>query len=262
MLTSIRGLIAATVLVGCGLTAVPAYADEETAPPSEVTVSGNVALVTDYRFRGLSLSGGDAAIQGTINVNHSSGFYVGAWASNLEDSAVYGNMELDVYGGWTGEISSGLTADVGLLYYVYPNGNVGDANVFEPYASLSTTMGPVSAKLGVAYAWEQNSLGGDDNLYVFTDLGAGIPNTPISLSAHLGYTSGALSPKFLTSLIAASDEEDASLIDTGGGFDYSVGASYAVTEKLSVGVSYVGVEGYSYDSFSNDAVVGTLKLSF
>ena len=63
MLTSIRGLIAASVLLGCGLTAVPAFADEETAPPSEFTVTGNAVLVTDYRFRGLSLSGGDPAIR-------------------------------------------------------------------------------------------------------------------------------------------------------------------------------------------------------
>jgi uncharacterized protein (TIGR02001 family) len=250
MLTSIRGLIAASVLLGCGLTAVPAFADEETAPPSEFTVTGNAVLVTDYRFRGLSLSGGDPAIQGSINLNHSSGFYVGTWASSLEDSPVYGNMEIDVYGGWTGEVTSGLTADAGLVYYVYPNGKVGDGNYFEPYASLSTTFGPATAKVGVAYAWKQNSLGGDDNLYVYTDLGAGIPDTPISVSAHLGYTDGALSPKLLT------------LESTDGGFDYSVGATYNITKNLSAGVSYIGVEGNSIDSFSNDSVVGTLKLSF
>ena len=207
-------------------------------------------LVTDYRFRGLSLSGGDPAIQGSINLNHSSGFYVGTWASSLEDSPVYGNMEIDVYGGWTGEVTSGLTADAGLVYYVYPNGKVGDGNYFEPYASLSTTFGPATAKVGVAYAWKQNSLGGDDNLYVYTDLGAGIPDTPISVSAHLGYTDGALSPKLLT------------LESTDGGFDYSVGATYNITKNLSAGVSYIGVEGNSIDSFSNDSVVGMLKLSF
>lgn len=249
MLTSIRGLIAATLVFGCGLTAAPAFADE-TDPPADITVTGNVQVVTDYRFRGLSLSAGDAAVQGTINVNHSSGLYIGGWASSLEDTPVYGSMELDLYAGWTGQIASGLTADVGLLYYVYPNGSVGDANVFEPYASLSTTLGPATAKLGVNYAWKQDSLGGDDNLYVYTDFGLGVPNTPLSLSAHLGYTDGALSPNLLT------------LKNTDGGFDYSVGATYGITKNLSVGVSYVGVDGNSIDSFSNDTVVGTVKLSF
>lgn len=251
MLTSVRGLFAATLLAGCGLAATPALADE-TAPPSDITVSGYVQGVTDYRFRGISLSGGDFALQGSINVNHSSGLYVGTWASSLEQdsSDIYGNVEVDVYAGWTGELTPGLTADVGLLYYVYPNGGTGDGNVFEPYASVTAGIGPATAKFGVAYAWEQDSLGGDDNLYLFTDLSAGIPETPVSLSAHLGYTDGALSPKRLTSA------------GNGGGFDWSVGATFNITPALSVGASYVGVEGNSIDSFSNDAVVGTLKLAF
>ncbi len=251
MLTSIRGVLAATALTGSILAANPALADEAD-PPKDITVTGNVAFVTDYRFRGLSLSGGDAAVQGMINVNHSSGFYVGAWGSNLEQDAldVYGNMELDVYGGWTGEVAKGVTADVGLLYYVYPSGSVGDGNVFEPYASLSTTFGPATAKVGMAYAWKQDSLGGDDNLYVYTDLGVGIPNTPVTLNGHVGYTSGALSPNRLT------------LKSMDGGWDYSVGATASLSKNLSIGVSYVGVDGNSIDSFSNDAVVGTLKFAF
>lgn len=249
MLTSVRGLFAATLLAGCALAATPALADE-TDPPSDVTVTGSVALVTDYRFRGLSLSGGDFAVQGSVNVNHSSGFYAGAWASSLEDSPIYGSTELDVYAGWTGQIASGVTADVGLLYYVYPNGNVGDANVFEPYASISGSLGPATAKVGVAYAWKQDSLGGDDNLYLYTDWSLAVPETPLSVSAHLGYTDGALSPKLLTG------------VSTSGGLDYSVGAAYQITPALSLGVSYVGVEGASIDSFSNDAVVAMLKASF
>lgn len=260
MLTSIRGLTAATVLAGSALAAVPAYAEEETAPPSEVTITGNVALVTDYRFRGISLSGGDPAIQGAINVNHSSGLYVGAWASSLEESLGYGSTETDIYAGWTGPLGSAVTADVGLLYYVYFNSGVGDdLNVFEPYASLSTTLGPVTGKVGVAYAFKQDSLDvfdldgdgeGEDNLYLYTDLSAGIPNTPISVSAHVGYSDGALSPKLLT------------LQSFDGGFDYSLGATWNITKSLSVGATYVGVDGNSFDGFSNDTVVGTLKFTF
>ncbi len=251
MLTSVRGLVAATVLAGSAFVAVPASAEDETAPPSEFTVTGNVALVTDYRFRGLSLSGGDPAIQGSINLNHSSGLYVGTWASSLEEDLGYGSIETDIYAGWTGPLGSSVTADVGLLYYAYFNSGVGDdLNYFEPYASLSTTLGPVTGKLGVAYAWTQDALGGDDSVYLYTDLSTGIPNTPVSLSAHLGYTSGALSPKRLTGL------------SPDGGFDYSLGASFNITKNLSLGAQYVGVDGNSIDSFSNDTVVGTLKLSF
>jgi uncharacterized protein (TIGR02001 family) len=252
MLTSVRGLVAASLLVGCGLAATPALADETDAPESDITLSGNVALVTDYRFRGLSLSAGDFAVQGQINVAHSSGLYAGIWASSLEQDLfdVYGSMETDFYAGWSKEVASGLTADVGLTYYVYPSGSFGKGNYFEPYASLTKAVGPATVKVGAAYAWKQDSLGGDDNLYVYTDLGAGIPDTPVSVSLHLGYADGAQSPKVLTG------------VSTGGGFDYSAGATYAITDKLSIGASYVGVDGASIDGFSNDAVVGTLKLSF
>ncbi len=249
MLTSVRGLFAASLIAGCGLAATPAFADE-TDPPPEVTITGNVALVTDYRFRGISYTAGDPAVQGSININHKSGLYAGIWASNLEDSAVYGSIETDFYAGWTGAVADGLTADVGLVYYVYPNGSVGDGNVFEPYASLTKTLGPVSAKVGVNYAWKQDSLGGDDNIYVATDWTLGVPNTPVSIAAHLGYSDGALSPKVLTGA------------GPGGGWDYSVGASYAITKSLSASVTYVGVDGTSIDSFSNDAVVAQLKYAF
>lgn len=249
MLTSVRGLLAASLVVGSAMAATPAFADE-TDPPADVTVTGNVSLVTDYRFRGISLSGGDPAIQGAINVNHSSGLYAGVWGSSLEDSDVYGSLETDFYAGWTGEVSPGLTADVGMTYYVYFNGNVGDANYFEPYVSLTKTLGPVSAKAGAAYAWKQDALGGDDNLYLYTDWTLGVPNTPVSIAAHLGYTDGVLSPKVLTGA------------GTGGGWDYSLGASYAVTSNLSASVSYVGVDGASIDSLSNDAVVASLKYAF
>jgi uncharacterized protein (TIGR02001 family) len=264
MLTSIRGLLAATVLAGAALAATPALADE-TAPPGEFTVSGNVALVTDYRFRGLSQSSGDPAIQGGITVSHRSGVYVGFWSSSTDfgvvgptADAVYGNQELDIFGGWTGPIGSGVTADVGLLYYAYPSGHVGKAEFFEPYASVSTTLGPATAKVGVNYAWKQEALnfnGGnkDDNLYVYGELGGGIPNTPLSLSAHLGYTSGALSPKFATGVTTTHYS---------GGLDWNVGATFNITPKLSLTGQYVGVEGNSIDGYSNDAVVGTLKLSF
>ena len=263
MLTSIRGLIAASVFLGCGLTAVPAFADE-TDPPSAFTVTGNVALITDYRFRGLSQSAGDPAIQGGINLNHSSGFYVGVWSSSIDFSnlgpvpdAVYGAQEVDLFGGWTGSVASGVTADVGLLYYAYPNGHIGKAEFFDPYVTVSTTLGPVTAKVGANYAWKQAALnfdggGNDDNLYLFGELSGGIPKTAISLAAHLGYTKGALSPKFATGVSAGYD----------GGLDYSLGATYGITPNLSAGVSYIGVDGASISGYSNDAVVGTLKLAF
>jgi len=249
MLTSVRSLLAATVLAGSALAATPAFAQDEEATPG-LSVSGNVALVTDYRFRGVSLSGGDMALQGGIDLGIDQGFYVGTWASSLVGGTPYGELEVDVYGGWSGDVAPGVTVDVGLLYYLYPTGDTGiDTDYFEPYASIATTVGPVSATLGAAYAWDQNSLGDNDNLYVYTDFELGIPKTPVTVTAHLGYTDGVLAPP----LLAGTGDDS--------GLDWSLGASTTLIGGLSLGVSYVGVEGPSIDGFTDDAIVGTLSFS-
>lgn len=65
-----------------GLSAVPAAA-QDTAPPKPVTVSGSVGLVSDYRFRGVSQSDENLAVQGGFTIAHESGLYIGTWGSNL-----------------------------------------------------------------------------------------------------------------------------------------------------------------------------------
>lgn len=198
----------------------------------------------------MSLSGGDPAIQGGITVGHASGFYVGAWSSSIRGGAVYGEQELDVFGGWAGEVTPGVKLDAGLLYYAYPGGHVGDADYFEPYASLSAAVGPATAKVGVAYAWKQNSLGDLDNLYVYGRLDAGIPGTPLSVFGQVGYTDGPLAPDILA---GGTDKN---------GLDYTVGASATVFGPLSLSVAYVGTEGASVDSLTDDTVVATLTATF
>ena len=184
MLTSVRSLMAATVLAGSVFVAAPAAAQD-------IEISGNAAIVSQYRFRGVDLSGGDPAIQGGIDFGLPSGFYVGTWGSSLdEDSVGFGHTELDVYGGWSSEISPGVTFDVGAIYYLYPNAGPGDFDALEFYSSLGFEFGPADLEVGVAYSPKQDSLGGTDNLYIYTDASVGIPDSPISLSAHLGYTDG------------------------------------------------------------------------
>ena len=87
MLTSFRGLMAASLAMASISLATPAMAQsEDEAASSSITASANVALTTDYRFRGISQSGGDPALQGGFDVAHDSGFYVGTWASSILNS--------------------------------------------------------------------------------------------------------------------------------------------------------------------------------
>ena len=246
MLTSVRSLLAASFCAACALVAVPAAAQDV---GTEFTVSANASVVSEYRFRGVDLSGGDIAIQGGLDLGHSSGFYVGTWGSSLdEDTVGFGHTELDVYGGWSSSLTDTVSVDVGIIAYLYPNAPAGDYDYFEGYGSLGFGLGPADLSVGVAYAPKQDSLGDEDNFYVYGDAGFGIPNTPLSLTGHLGYTDG-----FLT------------FTDDGKAFDWSVGASYALNDSFSLGLSYVGAEGdYApgdYE-FTDDAVVFTLGASF
>lgn len=270
MLTSKRGLLAATIFAGLTLSAAPAFAQsadisdvelDRTNEPvlasdanfaggdSGFEFSANVAMVSEYRFRGVDLSGGDIAIQGGVDIAHSSGFYVGTWGSSLdEDTVGYGHTELEVYGGWTGDVTEGVSVDVGVLAYLYPNAGPGDFDYYEFYGSLGFSMGPAEATVGVAYAPDQDSLGDTDNLYLYTDVGIGIPSTPLTVTGHLGYTDG-----FLT------------FTDDGDAFDWSIGVEAAVAGPVSVGVSYVEAEGdflsTDYD-FTDGAIVFSVSASF
>lgn len=307
MLTSIRGLTAATLSAGILLSATPAFASEitseipadqespETIAPSSalieaativsdvtatedgivlastvekaiqpvdskkassvagesgLTFSGNVALTTDYRFRGVTLSDGSLAVQGGFDVGHSSGFYVGTWASSLDETTVgYGSTELDIYGGWSGDLTDGLSADIGVIGYLYPDAGPGDFDYVEFYGSLSFAIGPASLTGGIAYAPEQNSLGMTDNLYLYTDVGIDIPDTPITLTGHIGYTDG-----FLTFTLDSK------------AVDWSVGAEVALSDNFSLSAAYVGVDGDllvdPLRTFTDDAFVVTLGASF
>jgi uncharacterized protein (TIGR02001 family) len=164
--------------------------------PAGLTFSANAAVVSEYRFRGINLSGGGPALQGGVDVTHTSGFFAGTWASTLDNATVgYGDVELDLYGGWSGEIAEGLTATVGVIAYVFPDAPASGFNYYEVYGSLGFILGPVSTTVGVAYDPQQNGLnfGGlqRDNLYLYTNVSTPIPTTPLTVTAHLGYTDGA-----------------------------------------------------------------------
>ncbi|MEE4455002.1 TorF family putative porin [Novosphingobium resinovorum] len=225
--------------------ATPAMAQEEA--PSEFTATGSVGIVTDYRFRGVSQSDKNIAVQGGVSVAHASGLYVGTWGSNLAGWGTFGgsNTELDIYGGFATEVSSGVTLDVGLTWYMYPGGS--DITDFaEPYVKLSGEVGPGKVLVGVAYAPKQEALGrwtlnadGDgynpgaksDNLYIWGDVSSALPNTPVTLKAHLGYSDGnsGLGPN------------GTSVAPTGSYMDWMLGADVAVG-PVTLGVAYIDTD--------------------
>lgn len=106
----------------------PALASAQSA--SEHSVSGNMAIVSDYRYRGISQSFLLPAIQGGIDYSHKSGVYVGNWNSSVSGN-LYNNgagAEMDFYGGWKGGVAPDIVLDVGLLQYYYPGAKIGATN--------------------------------------------------------------------------------------------------------------------------------------
>ena len=103
-------------------------------------VTGNMSLVSDYRFRGLTQTFEEPALQGGFDYAHSSGLYVGNWNSSISDDFFSGApLEMDFYGGYKGTAGD-FGYDVGLLYYYYPGSNlpgVGKIDNTEIYAGVS-----------------------------------------------------------------------------------------------------------------------------
>ncbi|MGX6649190.1 TorF family putative porin [Maricaulaceae bacterium MS644] len=186
------------------------------------TVEGNVAVVSDYRFRGVSLSDQSIALQGGLDLGWESGFYVGLWGSSIEPVGS-SELELDLYAGYGGETASGLGYDVGALVYTYPDQS--DAHYLELYGSLSQTFGVVANTVGVAWAPEQDNIGGDDNLYLYYAGETAITGVEgLSLGFGFGYETGAFGD-----LDGDGDDK----------WDWTVGLTYASSIGLDFGVAYI-----------------------
>lgn len=116
------------------------------ATPASAELSANVALTSDYVWRGISQSANDPAIQGGFDFAHESGVYAGVWGSNVDwwESVDGGtdneeDLEIDVYGGYAAELGNGVGYDVGFIAYMYP-GAVADVDFNEVYVGASYGM--------------------------------------------------------------------------------------------------------------------------
>ena len=173
----------------------------QTAAPAEPesTLAFNAGVVTDYRYRGISQSRKDPALQGGVDYADKSGFYVGAWGSTIkwitDAGAKDGNVEIDLYGGYKGAVGD-VAYDVGFLRYQYQGNTYGikngtfpgyvDANTNEIYGAA--TVGVVTAK----YSYATSNLFGnkDSKGSYYFDLSAALDlGDGYSLTPHLGYQS-------------------------------------------------------------------------
>jgi uncharacterized protein (TIGR02001 family) len=192
-----KSLITTAVL---GALAAPSFVfAADAAPAPDLTVTYNVGLYSQYIFRGLTQTDRKPALQGGVDLTHSSGFYLGAWGSNIswlrdpngptavEADTYYtkgGNLEVDLYGGFrhTFEgIGSGVGIDIGVLQYWYPGtlrANWADANTTEVYGALSYgwLQGKVSGVVSSeAWGWGKPTTTDDARGTYYAELNANLP---------------------------------------------------------------------------------------
>ncbi len=208
------------------------------APAPAYTISYNVGLYSQYVFRGLTQTSEKPAIQGGVDYAHASGFYAGAWASNiswLEDMPAYQNssLELDIYGGYANTIgSTGLGYNVGVLQYIYPgnkNAGVKAAETTEVYGALSYKW--LQAKMSVVASNGAFTSDKADGTY-YAELNANYPigETGVTVNAHVGRQE-------YTGHTGATDNDIYSYTD------WKLGATKAFSNGVNVGGYYTDTNG-------------------
>jgi uncharacterized protein (TIGR02001 family) len=214
----------------------PAYAEKSAdAQVNAFDLSTTISVVSDYRFRGISLSNKKPAVQASVDVSHKSGVYASVWGSTISN---YGgaNFEVDAALGWKNTVGP-VTLDLGGTAYLYPGGTA--VNAFETYAYVGKTIGPAQLRAGIVYAPKQKNLGGADNIYFTADARVGVPKTPFTVTASVGHEHGAFAGP------------------TGNKWDWSFGAEYT-RAPFTLGFSYVDTNIADVDDPSHVAKAGII----
>ena len=231
-----KKMILATAIAA---TFVTGFAHAEDAKPDN-EVSFNAAVVSDYRYRGLTQTRFDPALQVGADYTHNpTGLYAGTWLTNIKwiKDAVNsnastagqgkGSVEWDIYAGKRGDIGGGFTYDVGGLYYYYPSNNndliAKNANTFELYGQIG--YGPGYFKYSQSLT---NLFGANNSKYSqYYDLGANFDvGYGMTLGLHLGHQDVRGNPA------------------TASYTDWKVGVSKTFEELagITLGAAYVGTD--------------------
>jgi len=200
--------------LAAGLLCAASGLHAQTAGPdaSPHSVTGTLSLVSDYRFRGISQSWRQPAVQAGIDYTHASGLYLGNWNSSVSSNS-YNNgasLESDLYGGYRFPLAQDVTADAGVLFYLYPGARLNSAPATPSGNRYDNTelyfgiaRGAFNAKLSyavtdyfglnggtAAYAyWSALPARGSSRGTTYLDLNYGVDlGHQLTLNLHLGHT--------------------------------------------------------------------------
>jgi len=237
--TTLATALAATIAPACAM----AQTIETGADSSSYAVTGNIALASDYMFRGLTQTWGGPAVQGGADLTMKNGFAAGFWASSISDNSYPGaSLELDLYANYGVSINDDWSWRVGLYSYLYPKGNLDEAGL------VSRSFNTVEANAALSWKWltvkysraltdyfgidVEQGYRDDSRGTGYLELNAAIPfNEQWSLALHAGRTD--VTTRLATPL--ANGTTDADYTDVGATLKYqfnphwsaSLGATYA-----------------------------------
>ena len=222
-----------------GLLAIGFCSDARAQTASGPDISWNAAVTSDYVFRGVSQTMEDPAISAGVDLTHS-GFYAGAWASNVDFGDGETDAEVDVYAGYRPEVG-GYNLDFGVIGYLYTSQPDGaDYDYVEFKAAASRAIGP--ATLGAAIFYSPDFFGASEDEATYAEVnGAWSPLDRWTVS-------GAVGRQWVSS-----------------DFDYNtwnVGAAYQLTDNLAVDVRYHDTDEHDFGDNYGARAVATLKATF
>lgn len=239
------------------LCAMPVLAAD--APASSFTPSANVAIVSNYLYRGISQTGAMPALQGGFDLAHDSGAYIGVWSSSISwisdaGSATNAGTEFDTYLGYKGTAGD-VGYDVGFLRYNYPGVYTATpADTNEVYAAVTYSI--LTAK--VSYALGDTFGISEAKGTTYMELNANYPigETGYTLSGHVGNQTykGATADANTAGSLTYTDYKVGVTKDFSG---YVVGLAYSTTNAVEA--AYTSTQN---KNLSKAATVLSLSRTF
>ncbi len=204
-------------------------------------MTGNIAIVTDYVFRGVTQTGNNAAIQGGLDWDSGIGLHFGGWGSSLNfNDANKATTEIDLYGGYGGKIDN-FSYDVGFTYYWYPGAaSAAQYDLWEVYGKAGYDLGIAAVTAGVAYT-PDNFGGTGDAFYLNT-----VVNIPVvdKLSISLGAGHWMLTQGFKSQT------------------DWNIGATMKVYDWFDIDARYYDSDVSFLGNLADDRFVAKISRAF
>jgi len=217
---------------------------------SDTEVSANVALTSNYVWRGMSQTGNSSAVQGGVDLGYK-GAYIGVWGSAIESTKA--SSEFDIYLGYANEIGK-FSYDIGFIEYMYPN-DTDALNFGEAYLSLGYDFDVVSISAMYALGVDTHDVAGQTTDYEPGDAWEFGVSVPLPADMSIDGTYGSY-----------DDAQNSNSNVNSFGDYYSISATKSFS-KFDFTLAYTGMD---YDVATNgpsadgkqDNVVATISTSF